>query len=64
MNRYLAIILAPVTALASCMAIKANPPAPTITTLSVGFRLVFFTAPYAVGIKLLYKFKSIHKYVK
>ena len=63
MNRHVAIILAPMTALASCMAIKPNPPAPTITTLSIGFRLVFFTGPYAVSIKLFHKFKSIHKYV-
>ena len=45
----IAIILAPVTAFASCIAIKPNPPAPTMTTLSDGFIEVFFTAPYAVS---------------
>src|SRR5215212_63284 len=47
--RSMAIILEPVTAFANCIAIKPNPPAPTITTLSFGFRLAFFTAPYAVS---------------
>ena len=36
MNRHVAIILAPVAALASCMTIKPDLPTPTITTLSVG----------------------------
>jgi hypothetical protein len=31
------------------MAINPNPPVPTITTLSLGVRLAFFTAPYAVS---------------
>ena len=45
----IAIILAPVTAFANCIAISPSPPAPTITTLSSGFRFAFFTAPYAVS---------------
>src|SRR5215216_1097894 len=33
----------------SCIAINPNPPVPTITALSSGFRLAFLTAPYAVS---------------
>jgi len=31
---------------ARCIAIKPNPPVPTITTLSSGLRVAFLTAPY------------------
>src|ERR687895_624459 len=48
-SRSIAIILEPVTAFANCIDISPNPPAPTITTLSYGFRFAFFTAPYAVS---------------
>ena len=44
-----AIILEPVIAFANCIAINPSPPVPTITTLSLGVRLPFFTAPYAVS---------------
>jgi hypothetical protein len=53
------------------MAIKPNPPVPTITTFSSGFRLAFFTAPYDVSPALydeikdsLPSFLKLHKIVK